>query len=132
MNTFPRKPHSFSRIGKRRFAAIMLGGFVTISSLFSDSPAAQADPAPGLPHINSLSPASGTTSGGTRVTIKGDNLDEVVSVYFGYSKIQAQNVTPSSLVVVSPANSKEEVLVNVVDIHGQESNALTFKYISPT
>jgi hypothetical protein len=46
MNTFPRKPRPFSRIGKRRFAAIILGGSVAVSSLFLSSPAAQADPVP--------------------------------------------------------------------------------------
>jgi hypothetical protein len=46
MNTFPRKPRPFSRIGKRRFTAIILGGSVAVSSLFLSSPAAQADPWP--------------------------------------------------------------------------------------
>lgn len=42
MNTFPRKSHSFSRIGKRRFAAIMLGGFVAVSSVVGMASTAQA------------------------------------------------------------------------------------------
>jgi len=38
---------------------------------------------PGNPHVDSIAPASGTASGGSLVTISGENLGCVTGVYFG-------------------------------------------------
>ena len=54
------------------------------------------------PTIGSISPASGTTSGGTSVIITGSNLSDVTSVLFGETKVAVSPSTDTQVICATP------------------------------
>ena len=75
---------------------------------------------PPAPAITSLSPVSGTTAGGTVVTITGTNLLGTTAVSFGGSAgTNITNVTNTSLQVTAPAHAAGAVNVQVTTPSGQ-------------
>jgi len=79
--------------------------------------------------IVSVSPASGTTVGGTVVTIKGTHLDGVTSVTFGGTAGTALTVvSPRELKVTTPVKTAGAVTVAVVDDGGSVSKATGYTY----
>ena len=99
----------------------MIGNFVV-------KPA--ANPAPVL---NSITPTSGSTAGGTTVSISGGNIQPGATVRFGGTAATSVNVTSSSnLTLVTPAHAAGAVDVVLTNPDGQTSTlAGAFTYTTP-
>ena len=81
------------------------------------------------PSIKVLSPASGTVSGGTQITITGANFQSGATVLVGNQQATIVNPTTStSITAVAPANTAGTAAVTVVNPNGQKSNTLIFTY----
>jgi hypothetical protein len=82
------------------------------------------------PAVTGLSPSSGTTAGGTAVTISGTNLGGATGVSFGGAagKITADSST--HITVTSPAGSAGTVSVTVTT-PGGSAGAGKFTYVTP-
>jgi subtilase family serine protease len=81
------------------------------------------------PHISSLSPAKGTASGGTKVTVHGANFVDVKSVTFGGkagTKLKVTSIT--ALTVVAPKGTKNDKVKVVVTAAGGTSNTVLYLY----
>ena len=90
---------------------------------------------PPAPAVTSLSPVSGTTAGGTVVTITGTNLLGTSAVSFGGSAgTNITNVTNTSLQVTAPAHAAGAVNVQVTTPSGQSPVAAggTYTYTTTT
>jgi hypothetical protein len=84
---------------------------------------------PAVPGISSLSPAAGTASGGTKVTIRGSNFTGVTSVTFGGKAGTKLDVTSAAtLTVATPAGTNGKSVPVVVTAAGGTSNAATYLY----
>jgi subtilase family serine protease len=81
------------------------------------------------PHISSLSPAKGTHSGGTKITIHGVDFVGVTSVTFGGkagTKITVSSLT--TLTVVVPKGTKGTKVKVVITAAGGTSNSVLYLY----
>jgi hypothetical protein len=77
-----------------------------------------------LPTVSSLSATSGTTSGGTAVTINGTNFTNVAGVSFGGVALSMFNVLSSTQIsVTSPAQTAGTVDVTVTTTSGTSATA---------
>ncbi len=86
-----------------------------------------APPAPSAPVLSSLSPASGSTSGGTVVTVQGQNLLGAAYVRFGHIEATSFDVvSPTEIQATSPPGSGS-AKVSVIT-PGGTSNDLPFTY----
>jgi hypothetical protein len=90
----------------------------------------------GTPTIASILPASGTSEGGTRVTIVGSGFSVAsgVQVFFGSVEATIVSVSFTQVVVLSPIQlgTPSAVQVTVRNIgNGQTSNGVTFTYTEP-
>lgn len=92
-----------------------------------------------LPEIGSVTPDKGPSTGGTEVTIKGDDFRDImngneISVYFGSTKVPDEDVEVvnyQTIVVYTPAHEPGEVEVKVENPDGELSAPVgTFTYIS--
>lgn len=68
---------------------------------------------PAKPIITSVTPASGSRKGGTRVTIHGTGFTGVVAVYFGKRRAKVLSVQPDRLQVRAPAHRAGKVHIRV-------------------
>ncbi len=92
-------------------------------------------PPPPAPSITSISPTTGSTSGGTTVTITGDNLSGVAYVFFGSTEATSFTVISSTEIqATSPAESAGAVNMTVTSPGGTSpvTSADEFTYTSPT
>jgi uncharacterized cupredoxin-like copper-binding protein len=93
----------------------------------------QSNPAP---TVTGIAPSSGTTAGGTFVTIAGTNFASGATVSMGGSAATGVNVTgASSLTASTPAHAAGIVSITVANADGQSgtlSNAYTYVTPSPT
>ncbi len=92
-------------------------------------------PPPPAPSITSISPTTGSTSGGTTVTITGDNLSGVAYVFFGSTEATSFTVISSTEIqATSPAESAGTVNMTVTSPGGTSpvTSADQFTYTSPT
>jgi phosphatidylserine/phosphatidylglycerophosphate/cardiolipin synthase-like enzyme len=85
------------------------------------------------PSLKALSPASGTVSGGSQITITGANFQSgaTVLVVLGSQSQQAAVVNPitsTSITAVMPSSTAGTAAVSVVNPDGQKSNTLIFTY----
>jgi hypothetical protein len=82
------------------------------------------------PTITSISPATGSTSGGTKVTITGTNFQGATAVSFGSNTSPSIKVkSATQIVAYTPAaSSKGKVDVTVTAPGGTSSQTITFKY----
>jgi hypothetical protein len=80
------------------------------------------------PFLNSVTPSSGTVSGGTTITIKGSNFVSGAQVLVANQAAVVQSFTSTSITAVVPANSAQTAAVSVVNPDGQSSNTLIFTY----
>jgi hypothetical protein len=86
------------------------------------------------PAVTSTSPASGTTAGGTVVTVQGTNFTQVTKVSFGSVPGTALTVTSAtSLHVVAPAHAAGPVDIRVTTSYGTSRavGADAFTYVAP-
>ena len=99
--------------------------------------------APGNPAVTSVSPRSGSTAGGTKVTIRGNNLGCAIGVFFGKVRARSFRQTPAflacgsttTLTAASPsgkAGAKVAVRVQTIESYfagaGHGTSKATFTY----
>jgi len=87
-----------------------------------------------IPTVSAVSPTSGSTEGGTPVTITGANLEDATAVHFGASSATRFTVTsPTSISAVSPAGSVGTVDVTVTTHAGTSPTGAAdhFAYVPP-
>jgi hypothetical protein len=87
------------------------------------------------PTVASISPASGPTTGGTAVTIAGQDFNDVTDVRFGSNSAQSFTVrSENSIAAVSPPGppGKVDVLVTTVAGTNSATPAGEFTYAAPT
>lgn len=68
-----------------------------------------------LPTLTTVSPTSGTPSGGQTITLTGTNFSSRSVVRFGTGIATIVSVTPTELIVTSPAGSSGDVAVSVTN-----------------
>ncbi len=90
----------------------------------------------GQPTISSLLPSSGTSEGGTRVTIVGSGFSTTggVQVFFGSLEAQVVSVSYTQIVVLTPLQVGQPTAVNVTVRNiasGLVSNGVTYTYTEP-
>ncbi len=128
LGRIPRKKSRIPLIGALSCCAIL--AVVAVLMLLPLMRTAVAQNAP-APVVSSISPTSGPTSGGTTVTIKGNNFSGNATVYFG-SKNPATVLTVStkSITAISPAGSGTvDVTVNTSGGTSTTSSADKFTYV---
>ncbi len=83
----------------------------------------------GVPAVTSVSPATGSSHGGTLVTIKGTWLAGVTAVWFGGAKgTKIHIVSATELTVVTPAHAKGAVSVTVTTGAGRSAAGTGSRY----
>ncbi|HEX3104506.1 MAG TPA: IPT/TIG domain-containing protein [Terriglobales bacterium] len=80
------------------------------------------------PWLSSVTPSSGTVSGGTTITINGSNFVSGAQVLVANQSAVVQSLTSTSITAVVPANSAQTATVSVVNPDGQSSNTLIYTY----
>ena len=90
--------------------------------------------APAPPAVTSVSPNSGSTGGGTSVTITGTNFTGATSVAFGTTAATIVSNTATQIVATSPAHSAGAVDVRVTTSGGTSSTVTAdrFTYVTPS
>lgn len=83
------------------------------------------------PAITTVSPASGSVSGGTVVTISGTNFTSGDTVRFGGTTAAVSSVSATSIVATAPAGVAGAVAVSVTNPDGQVANkASAFTFVA--
>jgi len=82
------------------------------------------------PTLKGISPKSGSTAGGTQVTLTGTNLSGATSVSFGAAAGKISSDSGTQITVTSPAGTAGKVNVTVTT-PGGTSNAVQFTYTVP-
>ena len=81
------------------------------------------------PRLKTITPANGTTEGGTTVTLKGQGLGEATGVSFGGASVGATpNEDGTELTVTTPPHARGPVDVWVDSPNGQ-SNTAQYRYL---
>jgi photosystem II stability/assembly factor-like uncharacterized protein len=85
-----------------------------------------------MPTITSLAPASGTTTGGTKVTITGAHLTGASKVLFGsVPATTVQVASPTKLTAKTPTHAAGEVKVSVTTPGGTGEKSTAFTFVTP-
>jgi hypothetical protein len=93
--------------------------------------AAGGVPAP-APTITTVSPTSGSTLGGTSVSVNGTNFQAGATVSFGGSPLTVTNITPTAITGTTSAHSAGSVSVVVTNPDAQLATcASCFTYVAP-
>jgi hypothetical protein len=103
-----------------------------VGAVGTDASAAPAPPPP--PAVTGIAPATGSTAGGTVVTILGSEFSPSSTVDFGvFSAEQLTFVSPRKLVAKAPSHSVATVDVRVIDgsQRSAKSAADHFSYLAP-
>ena len=88
--------------------------------------------APSAPTLNSITPTSGTTAGGTSVTLAGANLTGASVSFSGtLATSVVANPTGTQITAITPAHAAGAVSVTVTTTGGT-SSAVTYTYVTPT
>jgi hypothetical protein len=80
------------------------------------------------PWLSSVTPSSGSVSGGTTITINGKNFVSGAQVLVANQAAVVQSLTSTSITAVVPANSARTAALSVVNPDGQSSNTLIYTY----
>ena len=83
------------------------------------------------PAALAVSPAKGTTAGGTSVVITGTNLDGTTQVTFGGTAAKITATTPTSLTVTTPLHIAGKVAVKVTTPYGTSTLPGAYTYAVP-
>ena len=86
------------------------------------------NPPPPPPTITNISPVSGSTLGGTSVTISGTNLTGVTSVTFGGTNATNVSATSTSITCIAPAGTAGPANVVVTTPGGNVTSSNAFTY----
>ena len=84
-----------------RAAALALTVGASLTVVAATAPA-EAAPKPPKPVVSKVSPKSGSTAGGTKVTIKGKHLKTTTKVFFGSKKAKFKVVSDSKVTATAP------------------------------
>jgi hypothetical protein len=85
------------------------------------------------PTISSLGATSGSTTGGTSVSISGTDFAEVKSVSFGSNAASSYTVgSEGQITAISPAGAAGSVPISVTTIAGTATSSQQFTYVAPT
>ena len=85
-------------------------------------------PKPAAPTVSQISPTSGPTAGGTRVTISGSNLGGATSVRFGTTRATLVSNTANLIVANSPAHTAGMVNVTVTTPGGTSAVVIADRF----
>ena len=112
-----------SRLVKASVALAMCLGTLGVALTFVDALPAAAAGNTGVPTISSVSPPVGLPGGGTKVTIKGNNLDTPLSVDFGAGNPATVSSSSVGQIVIdsSPAGNPGTVDIIVTNTFGSSS-----------
>src|SRR5215475_7353628 len=118
-----------------RGRAVLFAAGLTVSGVVAGLVVAM-DPAGALsaPTVGSVSPTSGKTAGGTRVTVTGTGFTRVRSVKFGaVSGTSISVASPTKLAVTAPAHSAGVVDVRVTTAYGTSATRIVdrYRYVPP-
>lgn len=84
----------------------------------------------GVPTVTALSVSTGPIAGGTPVTVTGTNFNSATSVIVGTTVVTATLVSPTTLTLVTPANTAGAKNIRVTNPAGQSAvaagNAFTY------
>ncbi|HEU5002201.1 MAG TPA: IPT/TIG domain-containing protein [Actinomycetota bacterium] len=98
---------------------------ITVSTQFGTSGTGSADRFTyfvGAPSVSGISPTHGLTTGGTSVTISGQNLAGATAVKFGTTGGTIASDTSTQIVATSPVEGAGTVHVTVTTAHGTSSS----------
>jgi hypothetical protein len=82
------------------------------------------------PHLSSDTPVSGSTAGGTSVTLSGSWLTGAIAVDFGATSASFTVANDSTITATAPAQPAGPVNITVTTTSGI-SNAVTYTYVTP-
>jgi len=103
-------------------------GMARVSGARADIGAYEATPSAAAPTVTAISPASGATAGGTKVTITGTNLTGATAVKFGNVVATIQSTTATQITVTSPIGAAGTVDVTVTTANGTSAASSTDKF----
>jgi len=83
------------------------------------------------PTLASLGTVSGSTAGGTTVTLSGTNLSAASAVTFGGTSSSITSATSTSVDVITPAHAAGTVAVVIATPGGSASLSAAFTYVAP-
>ena len=106
------------------------GGFPATNGDAYGTIALGINPQPATPTVTAVSPAAGTTAGGTSVTVTGTNLTGATAVDFGATPGSSVSVNGggTSLTVNSPAHAAGQVDITVVTGIGTSATSSADEY----
>jgi heme/copper-type cytochrome/quinol oxidase subunit 2 len=85
------------------------------------------------PTVTSFSPTTGTTAGGTAVTITGTSFVAGATVLFGATQAQSVNVqSATTIIATSPAHSAGGVPITVTNPDSSSATKDGFLYVTPS
>jgi len=84
------------------------------------------------PTISTIVPSSGSSNGGTIVTLTGTHFITVQNVFFGYSRASIISNTDTHIQLLTPANFIGNVDVTVITTTGQITRGNAFEYNTST
>jgi outer membrane protein OmpA-like peptidoglycan-associated protein len=98
----------------------------------ASSASTSVTPAASVPSVTSVLPATGSTAGGTTVTITGVRFTGATSVTFGGTAGTSLTVvSDTSITVVTPAGTAGAVVIVVTTASGPDIDGVTFTYTAP-
>ena len=86
---------------------------------------------PAPPHVNSISPSSGTTVGGTKVTIKGASFVAGATVTIGNAATSVNVLSETELTATTTATAAGSDEVVVTDANGTSTGGPSYTYVAP-
>ncbi|MFT4279352.1 MAG: IPT/TIG domain-containing protein [Rhodopseudomonas sp.] len=106
---------------------------VTVTNSIGTSPTNSSDQFTyvAAPTISTISPSSGSTAGGTAVTITGTNLSGVTSVTVGGAAATLGTNTATSIAITTPAGTAGARDVVVTTAGGSATSTGGFTYVAP-
>ncbi len=119
--TVVNPPHS---AGAVTVSVTTLGGHTTLANGFT-----YITPPP---KVTSITPATGTTTGGTVVAIHGSNLVSTSEVDFGTEAATTLVTTNTSVTATTPAHAAGKVSVAVTTAGGTVTKSTAFTYVAAT
>ena len=89
---------------------------------------------PSKPTISAVAPTSGSTAGGTAVTVTGSGFTSTMTVYFGWTRARSVRVlSPTRLQVVTPPHAAGALHLRLHNASGYSTVGTTdhFTYVTP-
>jgi uncharacterized repeat protein (TIGR02543 family) len=118
---------SCTAVAPSEAAATVALTVTTSNGTSTTSPADQFTYVP-VPVVAKITPASGPTRGGTKVTIQGSNLLGTFAVHFGTKSATSVRVVSSSEITVVAPSGSGTVYVSVSTVGGSNQVTATSKY----